>query len=98
MREGSRRLQRLGLAAVFVLAASTASAQTPPSSTVEPRLTCGSPAATGDGWPIATPDSVGLDGGRLCGIAARLAATGANVHAVVIARRGALVFEQYFPG
>jgi len=98
MREGSRRLQRLGLAAVFVLAASAGGAQTPPSSTGKPAVACGSPAAIGDGWPIAAPDSVGLDGGRLCGIAARLAATSANVHAVVIARRGALVFEQYSPG
>ena len=45
-----------------------------------------------------SPESVGLDGARLCGIAARLKETEANVHAVVIARHGKLVFEQYFPG
>jgi len=98
MREGSRRLRRLGLAAVFMLAASAAGAQTPQSSAGSPKPGCGSPAAIGDGWPIATPDSVGLDGERLCGIAARLAATNANIHGVVIVRRGALAFEQYFPG
>lgn len=98
MREGSRRLRRLGLAAVFVLAASAGGAQTPQSLTGQPKFSCGSPAAIGDGWSVAAPDTVGIDGERLCGIAGRLAATSANVHAVVIARRGSLVFEQYFPG
>jgi CubicO group peptidase (beta-lactamase class C family) len=97
MREGGRTLRRLGLAAVLMLAAPTA-AQTQPFATGQRNLACGSPAAISDGWPTATPESVGLDGARLCGIAARLAASNANVHAVVIARRGALVFEQYFPG
>ena len=59
---------------------------------------CGRPIALEDGWPIATPESAGMDGARLCGIADRLKAQDANVHAVVIARRGKLVFEQYFPG
>jgi CubicO group peptidase (beta-lactamase class C family) len=99
MREGGRRLRRLGLAAVFVLATSAVGAQTPQSSGGQPnKLGCGSPAATGDGWPIAAPASVGLDGDRLCGIAARLAAANANIHGVVIVRRGTLVFEQYFAG
>jgi CubicO group peptidase (beta-lactamase class C family) len=35
---------------------------------------------------------------RFCGIAARLKAADANVHAVVIVRHGKLVFEQYFSG
>lgn len=59
---------------------------------------CGSPAPLADGWPIDTPANVGLDGARLCGIAARLKAADANVHGVVIVRRGKLVFEQYFSG
>jgi CubicO group peptidase (beta-lactamase class C family) len=59
---------------------------------------CGTPAALNDGWPIDTPENVGLDGARLCGIAARLKAADANVHGVVIVRRGKLVFEQYFLG
>ena len=92
MREGSKKLRRLGFAAVVVLAASATQAlgQTSPA--------CGVPAALGDGWTIDSPDSVGLDGARLCGIAARLKETEANVHAVVIVRHGRLVFEQYFPG
>ena len=98
MREGGKKLRRLGLAAVFLLAASAAGAQTQEFSTGQRNLACGSPTSLNDGWPTATPESVGLDGSRLCGIAARLAATNANVHAVVIARHGRLVFEQYFTG
>jgi len=46
MREGGKQLQRLGLAAVLVLAASATQAlgQTNP--------VCGVPAALGDGWAI----------------------------------------------
>ncbi|KRQ99905.1 serine hydrolase [Bradyrhizobium jicamae] len=98
MREGGKVLRRLGLAAVVALAASAAAAQTHQFSTDQRNLACGSPTSLNDGWPTATPESVGLDGPRLCGIAARLAATNANVHAVVIVRRGKLVFEQYFNG
>jgi hypothetical protein len=92
MREGGKQLRRLGLAAVLVLAASATQAlgQTNPA--------CGVPAALGDGWTIDSPDSVGLDGARLCRIADRLKETDANVHAVVVVRHGRLVFEQYFPG
>jgi len=92
MREGSKRLRRLGLAAVFVLAvcATPALGQANPS--------CGVPAALGDGWTIDSPESAGLDGARLCRIADRLKETEANVHAVVVARHGRLLFEQYFPG
>ncbi|WP_247834773.1 serine hydrolase [Bradyrhizobium sp. 200] len=98
MREGSKGLRRLGFAALFMLAASVADAQVQQFSTGQRNLACGSPAAIGDGWPTAVPESVGLDRTRLCGIAARLAATNANVHAVIVVRRGTLVFEQYFPG
>lgn len=59
---------------------------------------CGTPASLDDGWHIAKPDAVGVNGQRLCRIAQRLKAAEANVHAVVIARHDALFFEQYFPG
>jgi CubicO group peptidase (beta-lactamase class C family) len=98
MNERGKKLRRLGFAAVFVLAASAAVAQTQQLATGQRNLTCGSPASIGDGWPTATAESIGLDGERLCGIAARLKETEANVHAVIIARHGKLVFEQYFPG
>ena len=59
---------------------------------------CGVPAKLDDGWTIAKPDNMGLDGTRLCAIAERLKITDANVHGLVIARSGRLVFEQYFTG
>jgi CubicO group peptidase (beta-lactamase class C family) len=59
-------------------------------------VTCGAPAEIGDGWQIATPASMGLDGAVLCALPGVLAQ--ANVHSVLVARRGALVFEQYFTG
>lgn len=98
MREGGKGLRRLGLAALFALTASAAAAQTQSFQTGQRDLACGSPTALNDGWPTATPEGVGLDGARLCGIAAKLAATNANVHGVVIVRQGKLVFEQYFSG
>lgn len=91
MGQGDDGLRRLGLAAALVLAATaTAPGQT--------GVACGTPTALDDGWTIATPESVGLDGARLCGIRARLREMEADVHAVVIVRHGKLVFEQYFSG
>jgi CubicO group peptidase (beta-lactamase class C family) len=91
MREGGRKWRRLGFAAILLLATSAmARGQT--------SMACGTPTALDDGWSIASPESVGLDGARLCAIAARLKEVEANVHAVVIVRHGKLVFEQYFSG
>lgn len=59
---------------------------------------CGTPAKLDDGWTIASPEAVGLDGARLCTIAQRLKLTDSDIHAVVIARHGKLAFEQYFAG
>ena len=57
------------------------------------------PPALGDGWAIAAPSDVGLDAARLSGLDAFLRQWPKhNVHAVVVARRGKLAFEQYFPG
>lgn len=98
MFEVGKKLRHLGFAAVFMLGTASASAQLQQFSTGQRNLACGSPTSLNDGWPTATPESVGLDGERLCGIAARLAPTNANVHAVIVVRRGTLVFEQYFPG
>jgi CubicO group peptidase (beta-lactamase class C family) len=75
------------------MAASAAQAQSN-----APPPVCGTPVASDDGWAIAAPDSVGIDGASLCGIAIRLKASDADVHAVVIIRHGKLVFEQYFRG
>src|SRR5712671_4065866 len=60
---------------------------------------CGVPVARDDGWPVASVDEDKLiDRGALCGMADRLAASDANIHAVLVARGGKLVFERYFRG
>jgi CubicO group peptidase (beta-lactamase class C family) len=59
---------------------------------------CGTPAKLDDGWTIAAPDEVGLDGARLCSIEQRLKLSDSDIHAVVVARHGKLAFEQYFGG
>jgi CubicO group peptidase (beta-lactamase class C family) len=60
---------------------------------------CGVPAARDDGWPVASVNADTLiDRGALCGMADRLAASDANIHAVLVARSGKLVFERYFKG
>jgi CubicO group peptidase (beta-lactamase class C family) len=61
---------------------------------------CGVPVARDDGWPVASVNEDKLiDRGALCRMADRLAASStANVHAVLVARGGKLVFERYFRG
>jgi CubicO group peptidase (beta-lactamase class C family) len=60
---------------------------------------CGIPGARDDGWPIASIDEDNLvDRDALCKIADRLTADDANIHAVLVARRGKLAFERYFKG
>ncbi len=56
------------------------------------------PVSLNDGWAIAAPEDVGMEGTRLCGIEDRLKLRGSRLHAVVVARHGKLVFEQYFAG
>src|SRR5215467_10039178 len=91
MAEGCRRWTFLGIAAAIMLTTGVlAQGGTPPA--------CGVPMMLDDGWTITSPDSVGLDSARLCGIADHLRKANADVHAVVVARHGKLVFEQYFSG
>jgi CubicO group peptidase (beta-lactamase class C family) len=60
---------------------------------------CGVPVARDDGWPVAsTNDDKLIDRGALCRMVDRLVASAANVHAVLVARGGKLVFERYFKG
>jgi len=61
---------------------------------------CGVPVARDDGWPVASINEDKLiDRGALCRMADRLAASSdANIHAVLVARGGKLVFERYFRG
>ena len=64
----------------------------------DPRDGCRLPVALDDGWPVASVNDENLiDRDALCKIADRLAAN-SNVHAVLVARRGKLVFERYFRG
>jgi hypothetical protein len=53
-----------------------------------------------DGWPAASVDDDALiDRDALCKLADRLAALAdPNVHAVLVARNGKLLFERYFKG
>jgi CubicO group peptidase (beta-lactamase class C family) len=60
---------------------------------------CGVPVPRDDGWPVASADDDKLiDRVALCRMADRLVASSANVHAVLLARGGKLVFERYFKG
>jgi len=60
---------------------------------------CTPPVSGIDDWQIATPASVLLDGNRLCGLIPIFEkAREVNLHAVLVARRGRLVFERYFTG
>jgi CubicO group peptidase (beta-lactamase class C family) len=58
---------------------------------------CGAPQALDDGWQTDAPDAQGFDGLRLCAVADRLQDAD-DVHSIVVARHGQLVFEQYFAG
>jgi CubicO group peptidase (beta-lactamase class C family) len=65
----------------------------------DPPNGCGVPAARDDGWPVASVNEDKLiDRAALCRMADRLAASDANIHAVLVARHGKLVFERYFRG
>ncbi|MBN9090723.1 MAG: serine hydrolase [Reyranella sp.] len=65
----------------------------------EPPGGCGVPVARDDGWPVASiNDGKLINSGALCRMADRLVASSANVHAVLVARGGKLVFERYFGG
>jgi CubicO group peptidase (beta-lactamase class C family) len=61
---------------------------------------CGIPVARDDGWPVASHNEDKLiDRGALCRMADRLAnSSDANIHAVLVAHGGKLVFERYFRG
>jgi CubicO group peptidase (beta-lactamase class C family) len=60
---------------------------------------CDPPAPRDDGWKVAAPDTVGLDPATLCALVPRFDAwKEADLHAVLVARHGKLVFEHYFKG
>ena len=60
---------------------------------------CGVAVARDDGWPVAAVNEDRLiDRAALCRMADRLGSSEANVHAVLVARGGRLLFERYFRG
>ncbi len=60
---------------------------------------CVSPTDLHDGWVVAAPQSVGLDATKLCALVAKFEEwKEANLHGVVVVRRGKLAFEHYFRG
>ena len=82
---------RLAPRALFGLVAmSWACATAPPPHT--PRDACARPIADAD-WPSVSPESAGFDEVALCAALREAAASPDNVHALVLARRGALVAE-----
>ena len=76
------------LTALLAAAPVAASAQSDP--------VCAAPEQANDGWRVADPGAEGMDKDRLCRISARFAEK--NVHAVLVARHGMLVYERYFTG
>ena len=57
------------------------------------------PDSSPDGWRHATPEDVGLDSAVLGAAVERFTTvTEANLHSLLVARHGALVYENYFVG
>ena len=60
---------------------------------------CDVPTDLHDGWTVSAPAAQGLDPALVCAIGPRFDAwTEANLHGVVVARHGALVYEHYLTG
>jgi len=65
----------------------------------DPPEGCGVPSGRDDGWTVVSVDHDKLiDRAALCRMTDGLVASGANVHTVLVARGGKLVFERYFKG
>lgn len=81
----------LGGAALTPIAATPVSAG--------PQANCAGPVKREDGWSVASASGDNdINHAALCGMADRLESSGANIHAVLVARHGRLAFERYFKG
>lgn len=47
-------------------------------------------------WPVSTPEAQGMDSATLAGIIDQVQKDGRNIHSILIARHGKLVFSAYF--
>jgi len=66
---------------------------------VHAQLDCGFPSPGAHEWPVAAPESVSFDSASLCFLVEWLKQSRQNnVHAVLVVRHAALVFEHYFSG
>ncbi len=59
---------------------------------------CFAPVAASDGWEISTPEAAGFDAKALCAALAEVDRGSANIHGVIVERRGRLVAELYRTG
>jgi CubicO group peptidase (beta-lactamase class C family) len=60
---------------------------------------CAAPVDRRDGWPVSRPEALDLDPRELCAVVGWLdGLADSNVHSVLIARHGVLVFEHYRRG
>ncbi len=83
------RIKALILSVAIAVVAQVAPAQTG----------CGEPSAGQDLWKVGPPESAGLSSVTLCPMVKWLGDwKQSNVHAVLVARHGVLVFEHYFTG
>ena len=59
---------------------------------------CFAPVAASDGWGISAPEASGFDARALCAALAEVDRGSANIHGVIVERRGQLVAELYRTG
>lgn len=83
-----------GVLAAIVLWTGVVAAQ--PAGPAESR--CTTPPALDDGWEVSAPEASGFDAPRLCAALAAIENGHANVHGVIVERRGRVVAERYRKG
>jgi len=84
---------------LFVVVLSCAGLQFSTSAWSKTETACGAPIAADDGWQAASPGPAGADGARFCPLDEILdKSPPLNVHSIVVARGGKLVYETYRTG
>ncbi len=101
LRRSRRLVSRRSVAAGIgsMIAAMPAIALSPLTASAEQSAACGAPVELSDGWRLSTPEAAGLDRRRLCSVIDWLDGfPQANIHSILVVRRGELVFEHYRKG